>query len=267
VLLHHVAGKERQEERSPSWFNLEEVALVLARVRSLLNTKRFGLRPADIGVVTPYSRQAYHIRQMLRDPSQHVHYPPGVGAQLKELKVGSTEEFQGQERRVIIVSTVRSQLSSLRDFDTKYSLGFVNQPKRLNVALTRAKQALIVIGNACVLETDSNWRAFIQHCLDHRAVVGEPRLKQVQRRQGGAAAGAYLQSASASSASASASAASGAAEDDDGDLEELANVLATDADEAAQAAANDDEDSDEEYDDADAPLGRNTEAPWKNEAV
>lgn len=74
---------------------------------------------------------------------------------------------------MILMSTVRSQLLSLESFDVKFQLGFVHQPKRMNVALTRAKQALIIVGNGQVLQTDANWRRVLMHCQTNGAVRGE----------------------------------------------------------------------------------------------
>lgn len=54
------------------------------------------------------------------------------------LQVGSVEQLQGQERRVIIISTVRSDAQFL-DHDLKHKLGFIATPKRINVATTRAQ--------------------------------------------------------------------------------------------------------------------------------
>jgi len=81
--------------------------------------------------------------------------------------------FQGQERRCIILSTVRSESEHLSS-DMRYSLGFVASPKRFNVAITRAKSLLIVIGCARLLALDTkNWRPLLNYCLENNAWCGE----------------------------------------------------------------------------------------------
>lgn len=71
------------------------------------------------------------------------------------------EEFQGQERRVILVSTVRSNPEY-----TECNLGFVRNEKRFNVAVTRAKALLIIVGNSLVLRSDPSWAQFIDYCKE-----------------------------------------------------------------------------------------------------
>ena len=83
------------------------------------------------------------------------------------------ETFQGQERRVIIISTVRSE-NDLLSSDRKYNLGFVSNEKRFNVAVTRAKALLIVVGNPKVLATDEkNWLQLLRFCRDNGSWLGE----------------------------------------------------------------------------------------------
>ena len=87
--------------------------------------------------------------------------------------IGSVETFQGQERRVIIISTVRSE-NSLLQHDLRYNLGFVANEKRFNVAVTRAKSLLIVVGNPRVLETDTkNWLPLLRFCKSKKSWMGE----------------------------------------------------------------------------------------------
>ena len=87
--------------------------------------------------------------------------------------LGSVETFQGQERRVIIISTVRSQ-NDLLVHDLKYNLGFVVNEKRFNVAIPRAKALLIVVGNPRVLATEEkNWLPMLRFCRDKKSWLGE----------------------------------------------------------------------------------------------
>ena len=119
------------------------------------------LKPEDIGVITPYNKQVHKLNLALR------------ANDLGAVKVGSTEMFQGQERPVIIISTVRSSQAWV-DFDTKHNLGFLDNPKRFNVAITRAQALLIVVGNPSVLATDFHWRELLKLCIAKGAYRGAP---------------------------------------------------------------------------------------------
>lgn len=86
-----------------------------------------GLTEDDIGIITPYTLQARELRIMSEEFFEG-----------KLPKIGSVEEFQGQERNAIIISTVRSRLQNI-SHDRQYGLGFVNNKNRLNVAISRAR--------------------------------------------------------------------------------------------------------------------------------
>ena len=87
-----------------------------------------------------------------------------------DITVGSTEEFQGQERRIIIISTVRSKPTLLGE-DYAHKLGFLNNPKRFNVAITRAKALMVVIGNPHLLSMDKWWKEFLKYSLNNRKYI------------------------------------------------------------------------------------------------
>uniref|UniRef100_A0A1A8HGY1 RNA helicase n=1 Tax=Nothobranchius korthausae TaxID=1143690 RepID=A0A1A8HGY1_9TELE len=170
VIFHGVAGEDTRESNSPSFFNVAEVEVLMDYVRKLLQSEgKKGLAtigPKDIGIIAPYRKQVQKIRKALEQVGKEFTFK-----NMNALKVGSVEEFQGQERRVIMVSTVRSS-SKYMDYDKKFSLGFVKNEKRFNVAVTRAKALLIVVGNPIVLNTDDTWKRFIQYCKEEGGCTG-----------------------------------------------------------------------------------------------
>uniref|UniRef100_A0A8C6P323 RNA helicase n=1 Tax=Nothobranchius furzeri TaxID=105023 RepID=A0A8C6P323_NOTFU len=167
LIFHGVAGEDTRESNSPSFFNVAEVEVLMDYVRKLLQSgRKKGLAtigPKDIGIIAPYRKQVQKIRKALEQVGKEFTFT--------DMNVGSVEEFQGQERRVIMVSTVRSS-SKYMDYDKKFSLGFVKNEKRFNVAVTRAKALLIVVGNPIVLNTDDTWKRFIQYCKDEGGCTG-----------------------------------------------------------------------------------------------
>ncbi|RXW12422.1 hypothetical protein EST38_g13432 [Candolleomyces aberdarensis] len=106
----------------------------------------------DIGIITPYHAQCLKIRTTLRS------------AMADGVKVGVEAEANRdtQERKVIMISTVRSSKDYVKH-DLRHTLGFVANPRRFNVAVTRAKALLIVIGNPHVLSLDPLWRSFLNY--------------------------------------------------------------------------------------------------------
>jgi len=70
--------------------------------------------------------------------------------------VQTIDSFQGQERDVMIISLVRS--------NEKCEIGFLKDYRRMNVALTRAKKSLIVIGDSATIGTDAFYQQFISYC-------------------------------------------------------------------------------------------------------
>ena len=86
-------------------------------------------------------------------------------------KIGTVEEFQGQERLIIIVSTVRSSPQIVRA-DQKHHLGFVASPQRLNVAISRARALLIIVGNPHLLCYDAYWKTLFKYCYRNGSYIG-----------------------------------------------------------------------------------------------
>ncbi|CAK6439183.1 unnamed protein product [Pipistrellus nathusii] len=173
IIFHGVMGKDEREGNSPSFFNPEEAATVTSYLKQLLASSskkgRGCLSPRHVGVISPYRKQVEKIRHCITRLDKQLR---GLD-DIKDLKVGSVEEFQGQERSVIIISTVRSSQSFVQ-LDLDFNLGFLKNPKRFNVAVTRAKALLIVVGNPLLLSHDSDWKAFLDFCRDNGGYTGCP---------------------------------------------------------------------------------------------
>jgi DNA replication ATP-dependent helicase Dna2 len=116
-----------------------EAEVVCELVQSLIHS---GIPPAEIGVVVPYRSQGRLIRNLLR----HVLRNRDM---LKELVVDTVERMQGQEREVVLISLTTSSPT----FATQLA-EFFFQPERLNVAITRPRTKLIILGSKNVLKAE-----------------------------------------------------------------------------------------------------------------
>ncbi|KAM9684704.1 RNA helicase Mov10l1 [Dama dama] len=158
LVFHGVRGNEAREGRSPSWFNPAEAVQVMRYCCLLARSVSSQVSADDIGVITPYRKQVEKIKILLRN------------VDLMDIKVGSVEEFQGQEYLVIIISTVRSNEDRFED--DRYFLGFLSNSKRFNVAITRPKALLIVVGNPHVLVRDPCFGALLEYSIAHGVYTG-----------------------------------------------------------------------------------------------
>lgn len=131
VTFIDTAGAGYDEEREPdgeSRFNPSEAAIALKKLEALLAA---GLPPAGIAVISPYAAQVRRLRERI---------PQG------EVEVDSVDGFQGREKEAVIVSLVRSNREN--------EIGFLEDIRRMNVALTRARRKLIVIGDSATIAAD-----------------------------------------------------------------------------------------------------------------
>ncbi|XP_076845743.1 putative helicase mov-10-B.2 [Brachyhypopomus gauderio] len=170
VIFHGILGKDERESNSPSFFNVSEITIVMDYVKKLLlsqGKKGIGkILPRDIGIIAPYRKQVEKLRKAITKTDELEKY---FG--IKDLKVGSVEEFQGQERRVIIVTTVRSNTDNIK-IDAQFNIGFLKNEKRFNVAVTRPRALLIVVGNPIILRSDPTWCRFIEYCTAEGGYTG-----------------------------------------------------------------------------------------------
>ena len=159
VLLDAVGRgwEEEREGEDPSTRNPGNAERVVAEVRRLVSR---GVMPGDIGVITPYQAQVRRIRD-------------GVADLLDAgLEVSSVDGFQGREKLVILVDLVRC--------NDVGEIGFLRDVRRMNVALTRAKRWLLVLGDGGLMARHRYYKGLLEHAeqtgawLSAWADEGEP---------------------------------------------------------------------------------------------
>ena len=155
-------GVEEMSASGYSYLNRGEAYAVEKIVTHLLQN---GIAPEEIGVVTPYEGQrAYVVNYLTRTGVLH----PSI---YQEVEVASVDAFQGREKQYIIVTCVRS--------NDRQGIGFLNDPRRLNVALTRAKLGLMIVGNPKVLAKQPLFRDMLQHFRDNKCLVEGNNINQL----------------------------------------------------------------------------------------
>ena len=117
---------EELEEDTESRLTREEAKLAAAKVRQLLDA---GLVPSQVAVIAPYRAQVRLLRDLLADVSG--------------LEIDSVDGFQGREKEAVVLTLVRSNAEG--------EIGFLADVRRMNVALTRARRKLLVVGDSATL--------------------------------------------------------------------------------------------------------------------
>ena len=131
--------------------NKTEARLTLAALQ--LYIEKIGLRRAidesiDIGIISPYRAQVQHLRQLLKKeeyfrPLRH------------NISVNTVDGFQGQERDIILISLVRA--------NDEGQIGFLSDIRRMNVAITRARMKLIILGDAPTMTRHKFYKALYDY--------------------------------------------------------------------------------------------------------
>jgi len=168
-----VEGKHEHPLDSPSFFNVAEIDAIVLLCKKLTSSPEMTggrLLVTDIGIIAAFRAQVLRIRLALRKEN------------LGGISVGSVEDFQGQEKQVIIITTV---LCSKPPVLNEFSLGLINDARRFNVAVTRGMGLCIVVGNQHFLHKDPNWREWMEFCDLNANLLnqGSSRLFQRHRKE------------------------------------------------------------------------------------
>ncbi|WAR52259.1 hypothetical protein PtB15_1B700 [Puccinia triticina] len=152
VLLIDTAGsfmydRAADEGGEGSLLNENEAELVVQRVNALIES---GVLPAQIMVISPYAAQVSILNSLLRP-------------QFPSLAIGSIDSCQGRENEAVIISLCRSNAEGV--------VGFLSERRRLNVAMTRAKRHLTVIGDSDTLSKGGDFLKNWMNWLEDNAEV------------------------------------------------------------------------------------------------
>jgi superfamily I DNA and/or RNA helicase len=145
--------EEKINEENKSKFNPEEAEILAKHLTNLLAYIQH-VKPElftedfSIGIISPYKAQVNFLRNLLLEH-------PDIAPYKNWIDIESIDGFQGQERNVIYISLVRS--------NENQEIGFLADTRRLNVALTRAKQKLVVIGDSATIGNHIFYQNFLKY--------------------------------------------------------------------------------------------------------
>lgn len=147
-------GQEEIAGSGTSYLNRTEAANVEKITTRFLKCR---VSPDQIGIITPYEGQRAYL-------VQYMQYQGSLHSKLyQEIEIASVDAFQGREKDIIIMSCVRS--------NEHQGIGFLNDPRRLNVALTRAKYGIIIVGNPKVLSKQPLWNHLLNFYKERKLLV------------------------------------------------------------------------------------------------
>ena len=121
---------------------------------------------SDVGIITPYKQQVATLRQHFRSLFSTI---SSLSPFIAQLEVSTVDSFQGREKSFVLFSAVRAH--SVEREGGGSGIGFVADSNRLNVALTRAKQCLAVLGSARTLCKEPIWRSLIDDARQRQCVI------------------------------------------------------------------------------------------------
>lgn len=144
-------AEEEFVEYSYGRINKAEAELTLKHLETYLNKigkQRILEERIDIGLISPYQAQVQYLRRQIKKRSFFTPYR-------KLITIDTVDGFQGQERDIIVISLVRS--------NDKGAIGFLNDLRRMNVAITRARMKLIILGNAATLTHNTFYKQLFEY--------------------------------------------------------------------------------------------------------
>ena len=138
--------EEKINPKTKSTYNPEEYNVLSKHLENLLLSLD-QTKPPTIGIISPYKQQALYLEGRVKDYFKESKSP---------ININTIDSFQGQERDIIYISLVRS--------NEKGVIGFLKDYRRMNVAMTRARKKLVIIGDSATLGSDGFYQRFFDYC-------------------------------------------------------------------------------------------------------
>lgn len=178
-----VLSREHLVKSSSSYANKQEALLCVNLVRLIASeSRRMHCEVGTIGIITPYQEQLTELRSCFRHSRNAADSaPPSMGVkeegEIEEISMPShtvdfselniemntVDAFQGREKDVIIFSCVRANKEG--------NIGFLSDKRRMNVALTRARFGMYVVGHSDTLQRSNVWNNLLLHSSESNSVV------------------------------------------------------------------------------------------------
>ncbi|WP_370635372.1 AAA domain-containing protein [Pedobacter sp. Leaf170] len=135
--------------------NPDEAVFLLNHLTNLIESlKALNADLPSVGVISPYKQQVYLLKELIKDN-------PLLAENEGKISINTIDSFQGQERDVIYISLTRSNTDGV--------IGFLSDIRRMNVAMTRARKKLVVIGDGSTLSRFPFYNNFIKYAEDLNA--------------------------------------------------------------------------------------------------
>ena len=128
-------------------------------IHFLKSCVQVGSLPSSIGIITPYTEQLNELDRLFAKiewSSLEIYRPP-------DIELNTVDSYQGREKDVIFISCVRA--------NDEGSIGFLSDLRRMNVALTRGKFGVYIIGHAETLRGNKMWSKLISHAEETKSMV------------------------------------------------------------------------------------------------
>ncbi len=161
-------AKGKENSRYLSKYNPDEALLVREHLLKLQASFKDVTSDSDtptIGILSPYREQVNYLEELfqpefaLKSPNQRA--DQAFAESTMPITLNTIDGFQGQERDVIYISLVRS--------NTRHDIGFLSDYRRMNVAMTRARKLLVVIGDSATIGNNPFYKQFLDYCAEHGA--------------------------------------------------------------------------------------------------